>query len=95
METEFLYKEECGKIIKACYEVHNILGRGFLENVYQETLSMEFQIAGVPFEMEKKLELFYKGVKLKKFYEADFICYNKIIVELKSCESINEICPGS
>ena len=76
-----LYEEETGKIIKACMNVFNELGNGFLEPVYQEALAIEFELQGIPFQREQKLEITYKGRKLNKEYYADFVCYNKIGVD--------------
>lgn len=73
-----------GKIINACFEVHNELGNGFLEPVYQEALEEEFKSQGIPYEREKLLPNIYKGKKLSKEYFADFLYYNEIIVELKA-----------
>ena len=78
-----LYENETEKIIKACMNVFNELGNGFLEVVYQEALAIEFGIMNIPFKKEAKIEVYYKGNKLNKEYYADFICYDKIIVELK------------
>lgn len=78
-----LYEKETEKIIKACMNVFNELGNGFLEAVYQEALAIEFEIMNIPFKKEAKIEVYYKGNKLNKEYYADFICYDKIIVELK------------
>ena len=78
-----LYENETEKIIKACMNVFNELGNGFLEAVYQEALAIEFGIMNIPFKKEAKIEVYYKGNKLNKEYYADFICYDKIIVELK------------
>ena len=78
-----LYENETEKIIKACMNVFNELGNGFLEAVYQEALAIEFGIINIPFKKEAKIEVYYKGNKLNKEYYADFICYDKIIVELK------------
>ena len=77
-------KEESGKILKACFEVHNELGNGFLEPVYQEALELEFKSQKIPYEREKLLPIMYKGHVLNKEYYADFVCYESIIVELKS-----------
>ncbi len=78
-----LYENETEKIIKACMNVFNELGNGFLEAVYQEALAIEFGIMNIPFKKEAKIEVYYKGNKLNKEYYADFICYDKIIIELK------------
>ena len=73
-----------GRIINACIEVHNELGNGFLETVYQEALEEEFKIQEIPYEREKLLPIIYKGKRLSKEYYADFVCYDSIIVELKA-----------
>ena len=85
---DFLFKNEGYKIIGAGYEVHNVLGAGFLEAVYQEALELEFQIRNIPYQREVKLDIYYKGNLLKKYYEADFICFDSIIVELKALSSL-------
>jgi len=82
--VELIYKEESYKIIGTAMEVHRELGAGFLEAVYQEAFELELQKQEIPYEREKLLKVFYKGQKLKKRYSADFVCYNKIIVELKA-----------
>jgi len=82
------YKHESYKIIGAAMEVHKILGPGFLEPVYQEALAVEFTEQNIPFEKEKCLPIQYKDVTLTKKYVADFICYNKIIVELKALSDL-------
>lgn len=77
------------KIIGAAMEVHKVLGRGFLESVYQEALSIEFQNKGIPFEQEHKIQISYKGCLLNKYFVADFLCYDSIIVELKALSSLD------
>lgn len=86
----YLFREETNRIIGACYEVHNQLGHGFLESVYHEALSLEFESRNIPFESEKKLDVYYKGTRLNKYYIADFICYGKIIIELKAAEGLSD-----
>ena len=70
--------------------VHKSLGSGFLKSVYQEVLTKEFTKGEIPFEKEKKLNLFYEGEKLDKYFKADFLCYNKVIVEIKSVAFFNK-----
>lgn len=84
LENGIIFKDESYKIIGACMEVHSELGCGFLEAVYQEALTIEFTKRNIPFEQEKLLRISYKGQVLKKEYKADFICYNKIIIEIKA-----------
>jgi len=81
---ELLYKEEVYKIIGAAMEVHKVLGAGFLEAVYQEALEMEFILRNISYEREKQLKISYKGQELSKYYVADFVCYDHIIVETKA-----------
>lgn len=83
-------EELTGKIINTCMEVHNELGNGFLEPVYQEALEEEFKIQGIPYVREKLLPVIYKGKQLKKEYYADFVCYDDIIVELKAVSVLSK-----
>lgn len=88
MEKELLHGELTYEIIGAAMEVHATLGPGFLESVYQEALAIEFSTRGIPFDPEKRLDIFYKGIKLEKHFEADFICDNKVIVEIKALSAL-------
>jgi GxxExxY protein len=88
---ELIYKEETFKIIGAAMEVHRTLGCGFLEAVYQEALAIEFKKQNIPYKQEKKLEIQYKEQTLSKYYEADFMCYDKIIVETKAIKELSGI----
>jgi len=88
-EIRGLDKTEAYKIIGAAMEVHKELGPGFLEAVYQEALEIELQKQKIPYEREKLMNVFYKGIKLKKKYSADFVCYDKIIVEAKALSSLS------
>ena len=87
--SKFLYKTETYNIIGAAMEVHKELGCGFLEAIYQEALELEFQYRKIPFLKEAKLDVYYKQQLLKKFFEADFICYDNVIVELKALSALN------
>jgi GxxExxY protein len=87
---DILYKEESYKIIGCCMEVHKKLGAGFLESVYSEALEIEFKNADIPFEKEKKLPVLYDNKPMKKYFRADYICYDSIIIELKSSKYLIE-----
>jgi GxxExxY protein len=81
---ELLYEEE-SYCIRACiYEVNRKLGSGFLEAVYQEALEIELQKAKIPYEAQRKRSIRYDGKPLKQFYLADFVCFEKIIIEIKA-----------
>ena len=83
-----LYPEESYKINGAIYEVHKNLGPGLLEKVYQEALEREFKLQGIPYVREKDFSIVYKGEELEQKYIADFVCYDKIVVELKAVEDL-------
>ena len=85
-----LYKEESFAIIGACFNVYNDKGCGFLEPVYKECMGIELEFQNIPAEPQKKLDLFYRDKKLEHFYQPDFICFGKIIVELKAVEKITD-----
>lgn len=89
--SDLIYAEEVYAINGAMFEVYSTLGNGFLEPVYQQSLAIEFGLRGIPFEREKPLELFYKGAKLEKKYTPDFVCFGKIILELKVISTITKI----
>jgi GxxExxY protein len=76
-------------IIGAAMAVHSALGPGFLEAVYQEALTCEFQAQGIHFTREKELPINYRGNRLATFYRADFLCFESIIVELKAISRLS------
>ena len=86
--AEIIYKEESYKIIGACFEVYKQKGCGFTEFVYHECLKIEFDLQDIPFIYEPSIQLKYKGRILEQYFEPDFVCYNKIIVELKAVSKI-------
>lgn len=85
---DYPLKEECYRVIGACMEVHHELGCGFLEAVYEEALVNEFLARKIPFKKETRLDVYYKGIKLEKYYVADFICFDELIIEIKACDGI-------
>lgn len=86
-----LYEQESYAIRGAIYDVHKNMGTGFLEKVYQECLEKEFLLRDIPFEREKRFLLDYKGRTLQQTYIADFVCYDKIIVECKAVSELQEV----
>jgi GxxExxY protein len=87
-ETMLLYKQESYEIIGACFEVYKEKGCGFLEAVYQECLEIELEMRGIPTLSQKELDLFYKGRKLVQTFRPDFLCHEKIIVEIKAVSKL-------
>lgn len=76
------------EFISCCLEVHKILGKGFLENVYTDALCYELRKKNIPYEKEKKFEIRYKDILLPHYYFSDLIIHNKIIVEVKAQETL-------
>jgi len=83
-----LYEDESYAIVGACFEVYKEKGCGFLEPVYQECLAIEFGLRDIPFEVQPTLSLSYKGHPLEQTYRPDFVCYGKIVVELKAVSAL-------
>jgi GxxExxY protein len=86
--AEIIYREESYRIMGACFEVYRSMGRGFLEPVYQECLEIELAERGIPFFPQRKLPIIYKGRTLEQFYKADFLCYDKIVIEVKAVSQL-------
>ena len=86
-----LYREEVYAIVGGAIEVHKTMGNGFLEPVYQESLEIELAARKILFDAQKRLRLFYKDVELKKEYVPDFVCFEKIIVEIKALERLTNV----
>lgn len=84
----YKYSDETYNIIKAAYEVYNTLGYGFKEEVYQEAMQRECNLQHIPYEPQKLIRLYYKGEQMDKYYQADLLCYGKIIVELKAVSDL-------
>jgi GxxExxY protein len=83
--------EQTHLIIGAAIEVHRLLGRRFLEAVYQQALAEEFSLQNIPFEREKAFPISYKNKLLDAAYRADFVCYSEVIVELKAIDRLSGV----
>jgi len=88
MDADIVFKEESYRTIGACFEVYREKGCGFLEQVYQECLQIEFGLQHIPFLAQATLRLTYKGVAIQARYEPDFICFEKIILKLKAVKEL-------
>ncbi len=86
MSVQLKYSDETYQIIGAAMEVHKTIGCGFTEHLYQEAFEQELQLRKIPFQREKSFHVTYKGKELKKEFRPDFVCYDKIIVELKAVD---------
>lgn len=86
--SDLVFKEEGYAIVGACFELYKDKGCGFLEPVYQECLQIEFAFQKIPFVFEPILEISYRGQKIESIYKPDFVCFDKIIVELKAVSKL-------
>jgi GxxExxY protein len=89
--NDLLFREEVHKIVGAAMAVHRYFGCGFTEKVYQDALEIEFKNQEIPFERETEKHAVYHGQELATTFKPDFICYNKIIVELKAVQELDDI----
>lgn len=90
MDSDILYKDESYHIVGACFEVYREKGCGFLEAVYHECMEIELRLRGIPYVTKKPLALEYKGCPLVSTYEPDFICHEKIVLELKAVSKMTD-----
>ncbi len=81
---KLIYPDESYAIIGACFNVYKHKGCGFLEPVYQQCTEIEFEYQTIPFSAQKRMKLTYRGRTLKRTFKPDFVCYDKIIIELKA-----------
>ena len=87
---EIIYKEESYQIMGACFEVYTEKGSGFVEPVYHECLTIELSQQQIPFAEQPELQLSYKGKSLTQSYRPDFICFDKIILEIKAVSRLTD-----
>lgn len=85
---DILFRDECYRIMGACFEVYREMGCGFLEAVYQECLTIELADQGIPFQPQARLALTYKGRALEQKYIPDFILFDKIVLEIKALSQL-------
>jgi GxxExxY protein len=85
-----IYKLESFEIMGACFEVYKEKGSGFIESVYQECLEIELALRNIPFKAQQELALSYKGRPLKSKFKPDFICYEKIVSEIKAVSGLTD-----
>ena len=91
MDAEQIRDKETYAIIGAAMTVHRELDCGFLEAVYQNALEKEFQRQTIPYAREVKLPVFYREEQLNSYYQADFVCFDSVIVELKALQRLSGI----
>ena len=85
---EFIQGEETHALLGACFEVYKDKGCGFLEAVFQECLELELSDRNIPFKIQPQLRLEYKGRVLKQSYQPDFVCFDRVILEIKAVSKL-------
>lgn len=88
--SNLIYKEESYAIVGALFDDYNNLGGGFSEIVYKDALEYELDTLGIPFKREKEYSVAYKDIILPHKFYADFVVFDKIILEIKSVENLND-----
>ena len=88
--SDIIYRDESYRIMGACFEVYKEKGCGFLEAVFQECLELELSDQSIPFVAQPRLGLSYKGRPLRQSYTPDFVCFDKIVVELKAASALTD-----
>jgi GxxExxY protein len=78
-------------VIGAAMEVHRELGCGLLECPYKDALELELGAKGIPFVREFQIPVFYKGQRLRSFYVADFVCFDRLVLEVKAVKAITDV----
>ena len=88
--SKLLLEQETFKVIGACIQVHKKLGSGFSESVYHQAIEKELLNTNIPFEQQKKVPIYYDGELLDTFFIADFVCYDNVILEIKSVPALQD-----
>ena len=86
--SDLILPDESYRIMGACFEVYKRMGCGFLEHVYHECLIIEFEFQGIPYVSEPQVDLCYRDKNLTTYFRPDFVCFGKIILEIKSVSAL-------
>jgi GxxExxY protein len=90
MTDRVLYRELSYRVMQAVFEVHNTLGPGFVEGMYEEALAYELEMCDIPFERQKMITVHYKE-RIVGTHRLDFIVDDKIVLELKAVSSLTDV----
>ena len=90
MTATIIYRELSYRVMQAVFEVHNVLGPGFAENLYEKALSYEFESRGIPFERQRSVTVLYKG-RMLGTHRLDLVVDDKIVLELKAVSALKDL----
>jgi len=90
-DNKWLYKDLTYEIIGMAMEVHNELGNGFLEYLYEEALCYELRLRGIPFQRQVEIDIYYKDHLIPKKYRADLVVDGKVVVEIKATSGLTKV----
>lgn len=83
------FSEEGYSLMGAAFEVHNEIGGGLSEEIYQQSFEIELELRSIPFSARQQMKVFYKQRELKKRFEPDLVVFSRIVVELKAVSALN------
>ena len=90
IEKELLYKELTGEIIDSAYSVHNTLGCGLLEKIYENAIAWELELRNKKVFSQKEFKVIYREKEVGIYY-ADLVVEDKVVVEVKAVEEIDNV----
>ena len=90
MQDKIIHRKLSYQVMQAVFEVHNTLGPGYLEKVYEEALAVELELMNIPFERQKEITVIYKGRRVGQ-HRLDFVIDGKIVLELKSVSTLANV----
>lgn len=91
LKRGLIYPDESFRIQGAIFEVYKYLGPGFSEKVYQECLLREFELCNLPFRSQPEVSIEYKGALLTASLRPDFICFERILLEIKAQKALDDM----
>ncbi|MEJ0102926.1 MAG: GxxExxY protein [Bacteroidota bacterium] len=86
---DLLFKDECFTIVGLCMKIHTGLGKGFKEIVYKDALEIELKKNKITYERERPFNILYENIILPHSFNADFLVYDSIILEIKAASQIH------
>lgn len=89
--TKISFEKESKEIVDMAFKIHQTLGAGMLECIYEDAFVVELEKRKIPFEKQKMVPVFYEGVKLPSYLKLDLIVYDKFVIELKSQKDITDV----